>query len=99
MMKTPTEVGVLAEIPRLDDLKARIAARRRSLSDRLVELKFDTHLEAEEVRDALKVTIGELARLTKLWVVDGWGNISEPARRELDRWLDDSLAVSERRRT
>jgi hypothetical protein len=81
------------------DLEARIKARRRELSDRLVELKFDTHVEAAEARDTLKAKISELAHLMKQGVADGWAAISELAKQKLERWLAETREASERRQS
>jgi len=86
-MTTKTTDGVPSHV---DDLEARINARRAEIIARLGALKEVTGIEAATARSQLKAKLSELGHIIKEGVVDGWASIGEIAKRKLDHWLAEA---------
>ena len=72
------------------DLESRIQQRRAELIATLSGLRTDTRIAATEIRDRLKARLSEIARITKVGVVDGWTNLSDTVKYQLEDWLTAS---------
>jgi hypothetical protein len=73
-----------------DDLESRIRRRRAELIGKLGELRANTRLMATEASDRLKARLSELAHIIKLGVVDGWTNLGDAVKHNLEHWLAES---------
>jgi hypothetical protein len=87
--KTQPELSVLTAAPEAD-LESRIQQRRGELIATLSGLRTDTRISATEIRDRLKARLSDLARITKVGVVDGWANLSDTVKYKLEGWLTES---------
>jgi hypothetical protein len=87
--KTQPALAVLTAAPE-SDLESRIQQRRAELIATLSGLRTDTRIAATEIRDRLKARLSELARITKVGVVDGWTNLSDTVTYQLEDWLTQS---------
>jgi len=87
--KAQPELAVLTAAPEAD-LESRIQQRRAELIATLSGLRADTRVAATEIRDRLKARLSELARITKVGVVDGWTNLSDTVKHKLENWLAES---------
>jgi len=67
-----------------DELKDRVAAKQKSLSAKLAEMKADGRHEAIEARDKIERKLKEAQDYLK----DGWDRITEPMAAKLNDWLD-----------
>src|SRR3954471_3902169 len=87
--KTQPELSVLTAAPEAD-LESRIQQRRAELIATLSGLRTDTRIAATEIRDRLKARLSEIARITKVGIVDGWTNLSDTVKYQLEDWLTQS---------
>lgn len=87
--ETQPELVVLTTASEVD-LKSRIQHRRAELIATLSGLRADTRLAATEVRDRLKAQLSGLARIIKVGVVDGWTDLGDTVKHQLENWLAES---------
>ena len=70
------------------DLESRIEQRRVELIGKLGEIRSEASLEVVQTGDRLKARLSELAHI--LSVVDGWANLSDTVKHQLECWLAES---------
>lgn len=73
--------------PKLTELESRVAARKRELVVEILEHKKSLRIGAVDESRRLQDRLSHLSMLLKERVTDGWNNIDDTTRRELDLWI------------
>lgn len=66
----------------------RVLDRKSQLIDELVQIAG--HTSGDDARRTIKTRLHQLAEIMRAGVVDGWGNIADGTKAQLDHWLDDA---------
>lgn len=69
------------------NLEVRVADRKRELIAEILEHKKSLRAGAPEAIDRLKDRLYDLTHIVKQGVVNGWANIGDSAKLELDAWI------------
>ncbi len=68
---------------RIEELKHRVAARKKELEAKLESAKADAHGKAGDAAEMARAKLDELERTVK----DGWDNLGGDAIGRLNEWL------------
>lgn len=71
-------------------LEQRISARRAALIAKLIDHRGSAQVDDAGAGDRVKAKLSELAHLMREGVGDGWGNVGDNAKLELERWLAET---------
>jgi hypothetical protein len=87
-MTTPRSSAKPVTPSKLPDLRTRVETRKRELIGEIVEHKKTiSRAGSVEAIDRLKARLLDLSHIMKVGVADGWANVGDGAKVQLNEWI------------